>query len=641
MDEIEIYDDFLKSLRVAITNSSVYFNKHPIFVKSIEDFGEKLEKVFPLLNPLKFGITPTSLLFSDKVLEGTRLYSDVAEFFHRRKIKSIEIKPGVTGKELVSFLALMNLSAKNILENGGPQNILKQRNVSHIVAEELDYSQLLKGEGQELKDIWFYMLKKSFGKQGGVPIEELADGFSKVLTELKVEDLLIDGEDGPAINKFLVYLKDKDKNKFLKCAKGLTKLVARSGDLSKKDIRQKLGTFFQSIETDDFSQMLLDEFEKGDEINSLSIKLFSKLLDRNEHEKVASSLADKIKKKDWLRNNPKLLEGIKDLISLPEAPYIAQIYKHNLSELLENVSLNQGMSFDRNQLENNYQLTLLDLFILETDTFQLELIIDNIMRECEKRIELNSFKYLKSVAQALEKKRKDNPSLGDIFTKVEKGISQFIESAVLAQKSISDFEYFLNILKISTLDSQAYISEIFNENKLSFYSLSLFFKFFKEDLNIFCENLDKKITDALFLKKLIESLQKIDSFESLEVLKHIFYSSNDFIKIEILKLMLGLSVYDEKFLFSILKNLDFMQRKLAFIILIKRSQLKNQIAQALLAIRNPFGLHSRLIQENLKIVAEEPFKGLENSLLLLTKYRFFWNRIIRQTAKEILDKLNG
>jgi len=57
-----------------------------------------------------------------------------------------------------------------------------------------------------------------------------------------------------------------------------------------------------------------------------------------------------------------------------------------------------------------------------------------------------------------------------------------------------------------------------------------------------------------------------------------------------------------------------------------------------LAIPNPFGLKSKIIKENLKLVSEVPFPEAKAYLVTLGKYRFFWNRKIRIKAKEILKK---
>ena len=159
MENDKRYDDFLKSLRVAIANTSVYFPEHPIFIKSVEDLKTKITTVLSFYNPLRMNITPDSLAFGDDTLKDLMLYKDVANFFHLRKIKNLVIKSEVTSEELITFLTKANTSLENILRKGGLGNILKDKGISSIDVGVLDYSQLLKGEGEECKDIWLYLAK--------------------------------------------------------------------------------------------------------------------------------------------------------------------------------------------------------------------------------------------------------------------------------------------------------------------------------------------------------------------------------------------------------------------------------------------------------------------------------------------------
>ena len=122
------------------------------------------------------------------------------------------------------------------------------------------------------------------------------------------------------------------------------------------------------------------------------------------------------------------------------------------------------------------------------------------------------------------------------------------------------------------------------------------------------------------------------------LLKHIFSSANNFVKIKVLEKMAELDLGDEGFLFSIIDEGGFLQRKQVLSLLVKSPSSRSKIAQMLLDIPNPFGLKGKVIEENLRLVDEVPFPEAKAYLAALSKYRFFWNRKIRIKANKILKK---
>ena len=203
MDKNEVCQSFLKRLQVAVSNASIYFKEHPVFMKSVEDLKSKTDSFLTIVGPLKITVTANSLIFGDKELKGARSYKEFVEFLHTRKVKNIEIKEGISVDELISFAMNVNLSSKDILSQGGLAVILKKQNVAHILIGDLDYSRLLEEEGEEYKDVWLYLLKTSLEKSDCKKIDELANKFEKLLKKLKLKDLADDENAKDNIIKFL------------------------------------------------------------------------------------------------------------------------------------------------------------------------------------------------------------------------------------------------------------------------------------------------------------------------------------------------------------------------------------------------------------------------------------------------------
>jgi len=640
VEKNETYDDFLKSFRIALTNTSVYFNEHPLFVKSVDSLRKSINEFLLSINPLRIGIAPDSLVFGKEYLKGARLYEEIATFFHQRKVKAVTFKEGVNNEELISFLVSANLSPKDILFKGGLSNILEEANFGYITVEDLDYSQLLKDEGEEYSDIWLFLLRKSLRRGDSERVSALANDFKKVLRKLRIEDLVENKEVKESISELLTYLKGKDVDKFSQCSKELTKSVLKNGDQLDKGQIDKLKNLLKDMDAKDISNALLEQLQDRGEIDSLSLSLFSKFIDREKHEGVAIFLAKKLEEDEGLKKNPKVIAGIKELITLPDfLTYESKVYHDNLAAILENITLGDGLHFNRDQVAENYRFVLLDLFVLELSPKRLELVLAAILRELDKALGANDLRYVESFQKALAKK-KETPDFKSIFAGANKGISAFVEKAIFNEGCALDLGSLIDMVDSSSTEASFYLDKIFKEGKVTPYILKLFFKLFPGQLPLFCADLDKKISDLRFVEELMKSLTMVKPNLSLEVLKHIFSSANNFVKIKVLEKMAKLHLGDEGFLFSIIDKGDSLQRKQALLLLVKSPSSRSKVAQMLLAISNTFGLRSKILEENLRLVGEVPFPEAKAYLTALSKYRFFWNRKIRIKAKEILKK-NG
>src|SRR5512139_564013 len=150
-DKDELIRGMARALRVAFKMASMYNAEHPAFKSSVNDLLAKLEALFVHINPLSIGFSPHALLIDERFWEGERTYMDLAQLFHFRKIKRLEIRPGIPHAEFMRFASKIMLPVKMFIKEGGAQAILKRENIVHISLDTLDYSILLQGEGEEIK----------------------------------------------------------------------------------------------------------------------------------------------------------------------------------------------------------------------------------------------------------------------------------------------------------------------------------------------------------------------------------------------------------------------------------------------------------------------------------------------------------
>ena len=224
-DKDELIRSMARAMRVAFKMASMYNADHPAFKSSVNDLMAKLEALFAFINPLSIGFSPHALLIDGRFWEGERTYMDLAQLFHFRKIKRLELRPGLPHAEFMRFASKIMLPVKLFIKEGGAQAIIKRENIIHIAVDTLDYSVLLQGEGEEIKDIWPYLLMEAVEEDNPEKLEELAGSFGKVVGKFNTDDLIQNEELHKNFAKFFHYLKTTSEEKHRVASKQLLKTI--------------------------------------------------------------------------------------------------------------------------------------------------------------------------------------------------------------------------------------------------------------------------------------------------------------------------------------------------------------------------------------------------------------------------------
>jgi len=638
MSKEEALYEFFKSLKVSLKNASLYFNQHPIFLKSLEEVKEKVDTLLSFSSPVRINFTPHSLVIDGEYFEGDKMVEKIAEIFHTRKVKSMEVKKGITVEELAAFLMKVQLPLRDILKGGGLGSIIEKEKISHLSLEELDYSPLLKGEGEEITDVWVHFFQEAIEAEDYQRINEFVENFENIIGKFDIKDLLENKELQENMAKFFTYLKDKEKDKLRKCLKDLLKSLVRNKDILSEANIDKLKVFFADKEEDDIAYALMAEIVTDEKFDAMSFNLFSLLLERNKHQGVAVSLADLLREQDSVLTSD-IRKKIKELLTDPSSPDISEIYRKSLASLLKDVTLEEGMAFDHDLLHKNYRFILLSLFEAAEKKGQMSSLLERISAEWEAITKDRDFDYLKELMIFLEAKKEDISSDPN-FEKLERLISLFIENVMFDERMLPDLEYFIGTLKESHTGHEVYLEKIFNENKINPQILRLFFKFFPNQFHLFQRGLRAKSPNPAFIHRIIESLRIIDMPLSLDSLKYIFSFGSYSVKTKALKAMQHLSKMDENFLYSILKEEDRPLKKEALLVLKREKNTEEKAAELLLSIASPFGLKNKILEENIKIIEEAGLFKARDHLLRLSKKRFFWNKKLREEALRVLRKIN-
>jgi hypothetical protein len=638
--ETAIHELFM-TMKVSLKNASMYNPDHPAFKKAVQDMKEKVEGVFEFMSPIEVGFSPHSLLVEDKFWDEDKMYRELGRTFHFRKIKKVKVSRGVTYNELMVFMSNACLAPREIFKKGGIETIVQDTKTGHIQVEELDYAQLLQGEGEEVKDIWAYLLQEAVEEQDDTKMMEVAESFENVIEDFEPGEFLEDKEFAENFLRFFSYLKTNEEGNYRKCAKNLVKSVMKKKEDIKDDAKfEQVRALITDLREEDLASTLWEEILTDDHFDFLSFSIFSKLIEKEKHDKVASSLSTLVQEENAASIDPEAREKIQALLSGTSGGLMSDIYRETLSTLLKDMKYETRFSFDHSHLRSNYRFILLNTLARENTKEDFIGLLEQIYTEWDEIKEQKDFEYIQHLYEVINKQ--DDDILSD--SKVKKCLSMligFVEHSILEGEVLESFDYFIDHLKESTLDVNTYLERIFTDGKISPPILKAFFKFFKEYLFYFNLNLEQNAKDTKFTERMVKNLSKLDSPISLITLKNIYPLGSAVIKYRTLKAMQNLTDFDPKFLSPILKSKEPALKAEALIILMRDQRAKRLAFESLFHIQSPYGLRNKRLIEHIKIVEDKNLKEAKIYLEELCRKRGFWNKKLRLEAQGVLEKLNA
>jgi hypothetical protein len=638
MNKDKALESFFRSLKLSLKNASIYTNEHPTFKESVKDGKEKIDALLNYLSPIRIGIKADALLVDGKHFEKAKTYEELAQIFHLHMIKSLEIHEGITPEELMAFITKIYLKPKEVLKKGGFKQILEEENITHLSVEELDYSQLLTGEGDEIKDIWSHLLQRAIKKEDAQKISELADSFEKAIGHFKIEELLENEQLRRNIDEFLSQLKNIEEDKFRQCSKALLKSIIRNKNLSPGSKIIKARKFFKELSEEDVASTLLEEILTDEEFNALNFQTFCTLSEKRKHKKIADSFSEQFNKASIVHRSPEIRHKIRELMTGETSEIIPEVYRQTLLSLIKDIHSEEKLSLDINLLQRNYRYFLLSMLDEEEKKKKIVSTLEKILVEWNSIIQDRDLEYLKHLTKILGKRRKElafEPVLSRMNAQI---VSFVVDETANEQKATSVVDPLVTYLKGGFLSSRAFLSKIFEENKVNTQILRYFFELHPDSLSLFKKNLRIKSSDIEFLKTTIESLRKIDSAESRDILNDILLFGTESIKIEALKAQQMSSEYDESRLFRMLEGGSTLIKKEALAILAKKESTRKKALERLFSIPSKFGTKNKILIEHIKIIQDIGLKEAKDYLTVFCKRKFFWNKKLREEAIKVLRK---
>ena len=640
MDKVSALNGFFRSLRLAIKTASFYPPNHPAYENAVMEIKAKADLLLNLQSPIRTGFSADALFIDGFALEDDKTFEELARFFHLRRIKSLEIRAGVTQEELGALIRIMNIMPKDLLGQGGVAIVLQKEEISHLAVEELDYSAFLKGEGEEVKDLWAYLLREAVDGRDDQKIAEVADSFGSVIRRLSPSRMVEDPEVADDLKKFFDRLKEREDEKFRACAAELVKSFLRSKGLLSLD---QLGTWkglVKDMKSEDLAMTLSEGIREGEEVEAAGVAIFARLVEPGRYRDILSFLQQTFKKVPAGASVGPFKQGVEELLSPDSVEPLAGHERWFLEMFLQALTAGSFRTVDREALRKNYLALLLEL--LDRDDFKDRRgsILEPLGKELEKAVLDQDWAFFRALFD-IAAKREDELSSLPVFGNIRRSLGRTVESRILDEDSSPDLAHFIPLMKTSVFSVNDYLEKIFGESKVTPLVLQLFYKFFMDYVFYFDINLDQKAGDVRFLEKMIDSLKEVDFPASLVTLKTIYSRGPDMLKTKVLRAMQKLSWCDEDFLLPILKKGKFPLKKEAFPILTKEAAARGRAFEALFRIPSPFGLRNRILRENLRLAEEAGLKDAGAFIRPLARKNAFWNRGLKAQALRLLEKWDG
>ncbi len=636
-DKDELIRGMARALRVAFKMASMYNAEHPAFKSSVNDLLAKLEALSIHINPVSIGFSPHALLIDERFWEGERTYMDLAQLFHFRKIKRLEIRPGIPHAEFMRFASKIMLPVKMFIKEGGAQAILKRENIVHISLDTLDYSILLQGEGEEIKDIWPYLLMEAVEEDDNVKLGELAGSFEKVVGKFNTEDLIQNEELHKNFAKFFHYLKETSEEKHRACAKQLVKSIVAARKTPTEVKFENLKLLISDLSEQDLASTLWEEIIGNEKFDSLSFGIFSRIIDKERHKKIATSLHGLFQTDDPQNRRAETETKIRILLSGASSQLHSEIYRQTLSNLLGEITFDKKLALDHALLQRNYRFLLLVLLSLEEKTETAMTEIGRIAEEWERIVQEADFEFLLAYQEVLQV-RVGAFGAESAFEQARISIAEHVEGCLLRGETRPEIDLFIDRLGRSLHDWDAYAATLFKDRIVSSSLLLSCFTFFPGRLEDLKAGIKKKASDSDLLGRIAEGLGRIDTPLSLETLKFVFEAGDDAVKVKALQAMQSLNEFDEAFLFPVLEKRNELVQAEALVLLMRNERTKHVAFTKLFGLVSPYGLRNRTLLRNIGIVERYGLREAAPFIEPLAERKDIWNRKVRQEAGRVLEK---
>ncbi len=231
---------------ISLRNCSIYDKKHPIVLKSVERAYKKIQNAFNLKFDLKYHFAKNTIIFEQNFLDKKNpIFSRFASSLWEIGITALEFKEGLTEKELLDFISLINeiknSKKKMSFENSLPHIFIELFDASKIVVERKE--EITEEDKKISEKLWEeFVFSLSEKKEQNLETKSISQSVIHLTKRLSEEAKEKEKDYGSAV---VDYLKKIDSS------------YRRKGILSQTELGNKIRTFIETMDPGLREQILI------------------------------------------------------------------------------------------------------------------------------------------------------------------------------------------------------------------------------------------------------------------------------------------------------------------------------------------------------------------------------------------------
>ena len=177
-------------------------------------------------------------------------------------------------------------------------------------------------------------------------LEELAGSFGKVVGKFNTEDLIQNEELHKNFAKFFHYLKTTSEEKHRVASKQLLKSIVSARKTPTESKFENLKLLISDLSEEDLASTLWEEILGNDKFDSLSFSIFSRLIDKERHKKISTSLHALFHSDNPQNRRSETESKIRILLSGVSSQLHSEMYRQTLSNVLNEIAFDQKLTLD-------------------------------------------------------------------------------------------------------------------------------------------------------------------------------------------------------------------------------------------------------------------------------------------------------
>jgi len=645
-------DEFLKSLNFSFKQASMYFSGHPAFLKSVDMLVEKLKALSAYRENIHIGVSPEVLVVDGKVFDPRSITGrELAEYLHKRRIKSVEFSAKVESEDLSRFIEQTARSLEGLKQGKSVRELVS--NVEGARIEEIDYSSLLAEGGSHPKEIWEFLLAKGARRKGDRDkIEYISKNIQGVLEEAVRGGIGRKGFENLFSGLEEVGEELKDTPGVKTFSRGLAEAVVGLPEVASevladpKSFSRLKKLLAQKVEPEFLEKKILEKITGIKKYNSLMLSFYNLITGQNlGNPEFADKIGTKLEKEAQTEDGKKMAESLKEVFSSDKSDeFLSCLYKRTLAFLPEDKKLDISEQkkqdyrrmFNPDAVAESYFYSLLSLFSMEETKEGAELLLAEIGEEISEFVDRDDLKAGADFISLLERRKNflektlSREFLTGIYQKVS---SQDILDKIKEKMFSEDIEVITCFVRWDERILDYILTGFLNSREVKQHKrlAEILISVSGDNLAGRIRELFNKSQSAFTAGEVLTLLESISTKETSGLLEKIYrsYPGNVLIQKRAINALKKNPYRNRDFIFSLCREKTFELRKPATLSFLDGAGKKQaeKLLNTLFPRMNFLGLNDRFFIENIYIVKEARCKEAVPYLLsIITRRCWFFQK---------------